>query len=68
MAETTGRKTKAELETEIGEGIWEGIETGTETEVEVGTDFETGVMIEGLDIVVGMREDDYLNVYSVLYT
>ena len=64
MAETTGQKIKAELETEIGEGIG----TGIETEVEVGTDLETGVMIEALDIVVGMREDDYSNAYPVLYT
>jgi len=66
VAETTGRETEER-------GIGEGIGTGIETEVEAGTDLETGVVIEGLeieglDIVVGIREDDSLNVYSVLYT
>ena len=46
-------------------GIGEGIGTGIETEVEVGTGLETGVVIEGLDIVAAIREDDSLNVYSV---
>jgi len=66
VEETTGRKTKAELEKEIGEGMGEG--TGIETRVGVGTDLETGVVIEGLDIMADMREDDYLNMYSVLYS
>jgi len=57
-AETMGRETEEA-------GIGEGIGTGIETEVEVGTGLETGVVIEGLDIVVGIREDDSLNVYSV---
>ena len=59
-----GRKTKVVVETEIGKGI--GIGIGTEVEAEI--DLVTEVVIEGLDIVVGMREDEDLNVYSAWYT
>jgi len=49
-------------------GTEEGIGIGVETEVEAGTDLETGVTIEGLDIMAGIQEHDDPNAYFVLYS
>jgi len=41
-------------------GTGEGTRNGTGTGVEAETGLETGVMIEGLDIVAGTRDHDDL--------
>lgn len=48
-------------------GIGGGTRIGINIEVAAGPDPEMEVMIEGLNIAVGMQ-DNVLNVYSVLYT
>jgi hypothetical protein len=73
--EATGRKTTADIEIGIGEGmrIGTGMEVGAETEteteteikVEVKTDIETGVVIEDRGTVVVIKGHDDLNVYSL---
>jgi len=70
-----GERIETGTETGIGERIGIGAETGIEggtgiginTEVAAGPDPEMEDMIEGLNIAVGMQDND-LNVYSVLYT
>ena len=66
--ETTDRRTKVGIGTE--EEIGTGTETGTETEVEAEAeaDLGTGLMIEDPGTVVGTRNHDNPNVYSLLYT